>query len=499
MTPITFGTDGWRAVIAEDFTTENVQRVAQATALHFLELKRRARCVIVGYDSRFRSEAFAACTAEVLCGNGLPVLLTPKAVPTPAVSWGVKHFRAVGAVIITSSHNPSEYNGFKLKSEFGGSALPETTRRVERLIDRRPVKTLALALARERGLLKDANLDGPYLSKLTRYVDISAIRRNPLTVVYDPLYGSGQGYLQAALEHGRRGVQRCRVIPIHDRRDPLFGGLNPEPIAENLGEVMAAVKRYRAQMGLVVDGDADRVGLVDDRGRYVTSHKVLALLLHHFVRNRRERGPVARTISGTFLIDRMCEVYGLEMREMPVGFKHLGELILYDGFMLGGEESGGMGFHRYLPERDGVLTCLLLLELAARERKPISRLLAELTAEFGPFHYDRRDAEFPLERRADLLRGLVARPPARLDGVAVREIKDLDGVKFILRDGSWLLIRPSGTEPLVRIYAESPQSGRVGRLLAAGRRLAFTYAGRRSGSGPAGATGTGKRRVTAVP
>ncbi len=482
MTAIKFGTDGWRAVIAEDFTTENVQRVAQATALHFLGLKRRDRRVIVGYDTRFRSEAFAARTAEVLCGNGLPVLLTRKPVPTPAVSWGVTHYRAAGAVIITSSHNPAEYNGFKLKSEFGGSALPETTRRVERLLDHRPVKTLSLSQARERGLLRDADLDGPYLSKLTRYVDISAIRRHPQTVVYDPLYGSGRGYLQAALDHGRKGVQRCRVLSLHDRRDPLFGGLHPEPIAENLGEVMAAVKRHRAQMGLVVDGDADRVGLVDDRGRYVTSHKVLALLLRHFVRNRRERGPVARTISGTFLIDRMCEAFGLELREMPVGFKHLGELIRNEGFMLGGEESGGMGYHHDLPERDGVLTCLLLLELAARERKPISRLLAELTAEFGPFHYDRCDAEFPLDRRASLLRGLVARPPARLDGVTVREINDLDGVKFILWDGSWLLIRPSGTEPLVRIYAESPRGGRVARLLAAGRRLAFAYAGRRSGT-----------------
>jgi len=476
MEAIKFGTDGWRAVIAREYTMENVERLAQATALYFLGLKPRDRRIIVGYDNRFLSEAFAARTAEVLCGNGLPVLMTHEASPTPAISWGVKHFKAAGAVVITSSHNPAEYNGFKLKSDFGGSALSETTQAVERLLDKMPVKTLPLAEARKRKLLKDADLKTPYLNKITSYVDMAAIRRYAQTVVYDPFFGSGIGYLEDALNWKRTTPLRCKVAPIHSRRDPLFGGVNPEPIAENMQDVMDAVKRNRAQIGLVVDGDADRVGLVDDRGRYVTSHKILALLIRHFIRNRKERGSVAKTISGTFLIDRMCEAYGLELKETPVGFKYLGELILKSGFMLGGEESGGMGFHHYLPERDGVLACLLLLELTAKERKTVSQLIDEITQEFGPFFYNRIDTHFPLARRQALLAGLTRKPPVSLDGVKVKEIKDFDGVKFILEDGSWLLIRPSGTEPLVRIYSESPKRGRVPKLLELGRKLAFSYA-----------------------
>ncbi len=476
MEPVKFGTDGWRAVIADDYTVENLRRVAQATARYFLGLKRRDRRILVGYDRRFLSEYYAARTAEVLCGNGLPVLFSRAATPTPALSWGIRHFRTAGAVVITSSHNPSEYNGFKIKSDFGGSALPETTHKIETLLDRSRPRILPEAEARSRGLLRDIDLDAAYLDKITSYVDLHAIRSYPQTVVYDAMFGSGGGYLERALNWKRREPLRCRVIPLHAQRDPLFGGLFPEPIAANLGELMTTVRRHRARLGLAVDGDADRVGLVDDRGRYVTSHKILALLLRHFVRNRGERGPVAKTISGTFLIDRMCRDYGLPLRETPVGFKHLGELILKRNYMLGGEESGGMGFHHYLPERDGVLACLLLLEMTAKERRTVSSLIAELTRRFGPFHYQRLDAKFPLARRKDLLLGLGLKPPLVLDGADVREVVDFDGVKFILADGSWLLIRPSGTEPLVRIYAESPQRERVARLLAEGKKIVSHYA-----------------------
>lgn len=474
--PIKFGTDGWRAVIAREYTVENVRRVAQATAAYFRELPSAKRPLLVGYDTRYQSERFAAAVAEVLCANGLTVLMPPAASPTPAISWGVKHFRAAGAVVITSSHNPAEYNGFKLKSDFGGSALPETTSRIEALLDRGPVKTLPLAEARRRKLLREIDLDTPYLQKITSFVDLHAIRRCAQTVVFDPIHGSGGGYLEKALDWKRREPQRCRVLSIRSRRDPLFGGVNPEPIAENMGALMEAVKRSGAKMGLCVDGDADRVGLVDDRGRYVTSHKILALLLRHFVRNRGQRGPVAKTISGTFLIDRMCERYDLELTETPVGFKHLGELILKRNYLIGGEESGGMGFRGYLPERDGILCCLLLLEMTAMERKTVSQLIDELTREFGAFYYDRIDTRFPVERRHALLEGLAQEPPAALDGVKVGRIKDFDGVKFILEDGSWLLIRPSGTEPLLRVYSESPQRARVARLLEQGRKLAFKYA-----------------------
>lgn len=476
LTPIKFGTDGWRAVIAREFTVANVERVAQAAAGYFLEQPRPERGILVSYDSRFASGRFAAVVAEVLCGNGLRVRLTPAPAPTPAVSWGVKHFRAAGAVVITSSHNPAEYNGFKLKADFGGSALPEATRRIEALLDRRPVRRLAAAEARRRRLLADASLEAPYLAKLADFVDLGAIRRHAQTVVFDAMHGSGAGYLTRALDAQRSGPRRCRVVEIREGRDPLFGGVNPEPIAENLAALMSAVRRERAGLGIAVDGDSDRVGLVDERGRYVSSHKVLALLIRHFVRNRGERGPVAKTISGTFLIDRMCARYGLELTETPIGFKHLGELLLHSNYLIAGEESGGMGYRGFLPERDGVLTGLLLLELTAVERKTVSQLIDELTREFGPFHYHRIDTEFPLARRQALLAGLQRNPPAALDGVTVAERKDFDGVKFILADGSWLLIRPSGTEPLLRIYSESPRRERVARLLEAGKKLAATYA-----------------------
>lgn len=476
MADIKFGTDGWRALMGREFTVANVQRVAQAAAQYFLEKFGTRPSLLLGYDTRFQSEYFAAKAAEVFCGNGLRVLLTPGPAPTPSLSWGVKHFKTSGAVIITSSHNPAPYSGFKVKSEFGGSAAPEATRRIEELIDRQAVLSLPLDRARSAGLLAVTDPAPAYLNKITGYVDLDLIRSYAQHLVFDPQYGSGLGYLQAALSWKRRTPGRCRVHSIHDHRDPLFGGLNPEPIAENLADLVRAVKRQRAHMGLALDGDADRIGVVDDRGRYVTSHKVLALLLRHFVRNRGRTGPVAKTISGTFLVDRMCEKYGLPLRETPIGFKYVGELILREKFMLGGEESGGMGFEHYLPERDGILTCLLLLEMTARERQPLSRLIRELTREFGPFYYHRVDVSFPLEKRAALLQSLIQKPPASLDRVRVSAVKDFDGVKFILQDGSWLLIRPSGTEPIVRIYSESPVESRVHRLLAIGKKIVFSQA-----------------------
>ncbi len=476
MDKIKFGTDGWRAVIAREFTMENVRRVAQATALYFKELPTKNKPIIVGYDNRFLSEEFAQAAAGVLCANGLSVLMTGQAMPTPAVSWGVKHFKAAGAVVITSSHNPYEYNGFKIKSDFGGSALPETTQRIETLIDKQRVKSLDLEQARQRRLIKPVDLEAPYLNKITAYVDMEKIRKFPLRIVYDPLYGSGLDFLGRCLEWKRPGANRCKVLSIHNQRDPLFGGLQPEPVEESLRDLKYAVRKNHAHLGIAVDGDADRVGLVDDQGRYITSHKILGLLIRHFIKNRKVSGPVGKTISGTFLIDRMCAVYGLELRETPVGFKHLGELILKENFMLAGEESGGMGFHHYIPERDGVLAGLLLLELAAMEGRPLSWILKEMEKEFGAFHYQRLDLGFPLERRAALLDGLTKNPPALMDRTRIRKIKDFDGVKFILEDDSWLLIRPSGTEPLVRIYAESSQPARVRRLLETGRQLAFKYA-----------------------
>lgn len=473
--PIHFGTDGWRAIIGREFTFANVRRVAQAAAGYFKGSGLSGRPVLVGYDNRFLSETFAAAVAEVLAGNGLRVWLADSPLPTPALSWGVKRHRAAGAVIITSSHNPYAYNGFKLKESFGGSARVETTRAVEKQIDRAPVRRIPLSEALQRKTIERKELAKAYLEKITSYVDVEAIRANPVRVVYDPIFGSGIGFLERALLGKEGAGARIQIQNIHGYRDPRFGGLQPEPIPEVLADLGKAVKAAGAQAGLAVDGDADRIGVVDERGQYVTSHKILALLIHHFVENRGERGPVGKTISGTFLVDRMCRAYHLPLRETPVGFKYLGELLLNDQYMLAGEESGGMGFQNYLPERDGVLSGLLLLEMMAMEKKSLSAILADITREFGVFQYDRVDQPFPLDRRERLLAGLVKKAPGRLDRVAVGEIKDYDGVKYILKDGSWLLIRPSGTEPLVRIYSEAPTKTRVAALLAEGKKLVAQY------------------------
>lgn len=459
MDKIKFGTDGWRGVIADDFTFANVRRVAQATADYWNRqpLPKRA---IVGYDNRFFSEVYARLVAEVLAGNGLETLLSPTAVPTPAISYAVRDRQLCGAVMITASHNPPQFNGYKLKAEFAGPATPEMCAAVEALVDASPVRSVTGGLTRY-------DPRPAHLAEIRRKVDLRAIKRAKIRTVFDAMHGCGG----TALETLVGGVS------IRVERNPLFGGINPEPIAKNLGALAAAVKRARAHAGLATDGDADRLGVVDETGRYVSIQLVFAMLLLHLLRQRGERGAVVvKSSNSTVLIDRICAAHGLRCVEVPVGFKWVCQQMREHDVLLGGEESGGIGFRGHIPERDGLLANLMLLEMLAVTGKKLSRIGADIQREFGASAYDRIDRPFPLEHRQGLLEHLQQHPPARLLDAPVREIKTFDGVKYIAADDSWLMFRTSGTEPIIRIYAEARSACRVRALLDWGRQAAEKFA-----------------------
>ena len=458
-TKIKFGTDGWRGVIAADFTFKNVRRVAQATA-DYWNAQPAPKRTIVGYDTRFLSEAYARLVCEVMAANGIATWCAPTAVPTPAIAYTVRDRQLCGAVMITASHNPPQFNGFKLKADFAGSATPAICEAIEARLDVTPVRSVPFATA--------VQMDDPrpaHIGALKKMVDLKAIHRAKLRVVFDSMHGCG-GRLLQDLAGG---------TTIRGDRDVLFGGVNPEPTRKNLGALMAAVKTQQAAVGLATDGDADRLGVVDDCGRYVSIQLVIAALLLHVVRNRKERrGIVVKSGNCTVLMDRICQAYGLRCVTVPVGFKWVCQQMREQDVIFGGEESGGVGFRGHIPERDGILANLMLLELLATTRKRLSQLLAELQTEFGRSVYDRIDLPFPLAERQSLIERLAHQPPAVLAGVKLREVRTDDGVKYIATDDSWLMFRTSGTEPLIRIYSEAATTTKVRQLLDFGRQLART-------------------------
>ena len=456
-TKIKFGTDGWRGIIADDFTFENVRRVAQATA-DYWNAQPLPKKTIVGYDLRFFSEVYARLTAEVLAANGIETLYAPTAAPTPAVSFAVRDQKLCGAVMITASHNPPQFNGYKIKADFAGSATPEICAAIEERIDATPVKSVKF-----EDHVKLFDPRPAHVAFIKKMVDLKAIKRAKLRPIFDSMHGAG----------GRVLEELAGGTTIRSERDVLFGGVNPEPTAKNLGALMKAVKAAGADLGLATDGDADRLGIVDDRGRYVSIQLVFAVLLLHVLRNRQERqGVVVKSGNCTVLINRICAAHGLQCVEVPVGFKWICEQMRTQDVLMGGEESGGLGFHGHIPERDGMLANLMLLEALAMTGKRMSELLAEVTKEFGRSVYDRIDMHFPLEKRHELIAHLGQNPPAKLAGVALREVKTYDGVKYIATDDSWLMFRTSGTEPIIRIYSEAGSTAKVKQLLEWGRQAA---------------------------
>ena len=473
---IRFGTDGWRALAAEEFTLPNVRAVAQATADYFRAhpVPGRARRLVVGYDTRPLGDRFAEATAEVFAGNRFEVLLTDRPTPTPAVSFSIRAARLLGGVVITASHNPFTYNGFKVKPHYAGPAEPEMTRWIERRLFKGPVRRVPL----EEGIAgrKIARLDltPSYLRFLRSYVEWPLLRRARFKVAYDSMHGAGQDLLQKALAGGRPTILPAR---------PPGGGIpsshRPEPVGEQLRELAALVRKGRCHAGLATDGDADRVGLIGPDGRFVSSQETMSLLLWHLLEDRRWRGMVVTTVAGTNAIDRIVAEYGVPLKRTPVGFKHIARLMRSSEVLFGGEESGGYGFKGFVPERDGLLAGLLILEMMAMRRQGLGEILERMRRRFGRWSYARADLrlERPLDPQRLLrwARRASSRKALPGSGLGFSRIQTVDGAKILFEDGSWLLLRPSGTEPLLRIYAEAGNGPALRRLLktgqAVGRRL----------------------------
>jgi phosphomannomutase len=465
---IKFGTDGWRGVIARDFTFDNLSIVAQATMDYLHREGLAERGIVIGYDRRFLSREFAERVAEVACGNGIGVWLGDGYAPTPAVSWGVHEYRAGGGVMITASHNPPIYNGFKFKEAFGGSARPATTKCLEELVSAncragRAVVATPLADALAAGRVELIDLQAGYFRQLGNFVDLEVIRRAAIPAVVDPMYGAGAGFFP-------------RLVPgtaeIHTMANPSFGGQPPEPTEEHLTELALLVKEGPYRVGLALDGDADRIGAVDETGEFFSSHRIFTVLLRHLYEHKGLTGGVVKTVSTTRMIDLLCRKFDLELFETPIGFKHICELMLEHDILMGGEESGGLGVKGHIPERDGILMGLLLLEAMAVSGKGLRRLLDETMDEIGHFSYRRLDLPIADDAKERLIAGLQAGGLTTIAGRSVATENFRDGFKFIFTDGSWLLIRPSGTEPVLRLYSEAGEPGLVEELLAAGREIA---------------------------
>jgi phosphomannomutase len=465
---IHFGTDGWRAVIADEFTFHNLERVSQAAADYWngTPVPGTEQKIIVGYDRRFLSDQFGRRVAEVLAGNGLEVVLSNCPTPTPAVSFAVKTQKAAGGVVITASHNPPKFNGFKIKAHYGGSAEAPLCQAVERLLDQNPVRAMAAEEAIRAGRLKVRDLRPALFRAIKGMVDFKLIARSRLRFAHEALFGVGAGCFEELL----RGTT-CRVTTLDGRHDPNFGGVNPEPVAQNYAASSAWLQKHPHDICLVTDGDADRVGGMDGRGRPLTTHQIICLLLHHFIVNRRGRGRVIKALTTTSMVDKMCAHYGLELVETRVGFKYICAEMLKGNVLLGFEESGGIGFPELMPERDGIAAGMMLLELLATERVSVNELLRRLEKQFGPHHYARLDTHFPLEKRAALMEYCQHHPPPQLLGSPLAEIKACDGVKLISQDGAWLMLRGSGTEPVLRIYAEARSPAAAAALIRQGVRL----------------------------
>lgn len=468
--PIKFGTDGWRAVIAEDYTFENVRYCAEGVAGYLKEAGLAERGLVIGYDTRFASEEFAAATAEVVAANGITVYLSPSPTPTPVVSYNVLVKKAGGGVVITASHNPGSDNGFKFKDEHGSSAPDKVTARIVAHLEKAwatgTVKSVPLEDAKEKGLIIETDLAPIYLEQISRLVDLERLRNAGLKIVIDPMYGAGTGYLAGILKGGSTACTE-----IHSERNPLFPGLRPEPIMPHLEELAVAVREQGAGVGLATDGDADRNGIVDEKGNFITQLQVYALLALYLLEVRGERGPLVKTLTTTSMAYKLGELFNVPVIETPVGFKYVAPAMVEHNAVFGGEESGGYGYRGHVIERDGILSNLYFLDLMVQTGKSPSELIEYLYSKVGPHHYKRVDIRFPEEDRQTII-GRVKNGPDTIDNVKVARLDTTDGFRFILEDTTWLLIRFSGTEPLLRIYAETDSPERAERLLQMGCEIA---------------------------
>lgn len=464
--PIQFGTSGWRDVLAEGFTFDNVRVLTQAIADHLNAEKQGAKGVVVASDYRFLAERFTSECCRVLAANGITAHYLGFA-PTPAVAFAITDGGFGGGINFTASHNPPEYNGMKFSPAWGGPALPETTKDIEKRANapggEARVKRIPVDEARAQKKIVDLDAKAKYFARLESLVDFDAIKK--LKLVYDPLYGSGRGWLDAVL--AKNGA---RFEALHDERDPTFGGTSPDPSETRLGDLRARMKANGANLGLATDGDADRFGVLDEDGSFVLPNYLLAVLFDYLVGDRKFEGGAARTVSTTHLIDRVGTLHGREVAEYPVGFKYIGKAIAEGKIAIGGEESAGLSIRGHVPEKDGILACLLAAEARARRGKPLMQQVRELWEKVGKVVSARVNVAYDPERRDEVAKRVKAFP-VEFAGRKVARVDETDGVKLILADGAWFLVRLSGTEPVMRFYAESSEEKDVERILADGRKM----------------------------
>jgi alpha-D-glucose phosphate-specific phosphoglucomutase len=464
---IKFGTDGWRGIIADDFTFDNVRRVAGAIASYVLKYEEAQRGVFVGYDARFASPRAAQIVAETIAAAGVPVKLADDYTPTPAISFAVKHQGAAGGVMVTSSHNPWNWNGVKFKARFGGSATPAIMKKIE--------EELAAGAVPKgtKAAIEQVDFKKAYIDAVCSFADMDLIARTKFKFVVDAMYGSGRGVLSGIF--AERGVQ---YVAIREELNPLFPGINPEPIEPHTAMLQETVVHEKCDAGLATDGDADRVGAVAEDGSFVDSHKIFCVILGWLLERKKWPGDIVRGFNTTRMIDRIAAKYGRKLHETPIGFKYIADLMMEGNILMGGEESGGIGYSRFLPERDGVLNCLLLANVMAEEGKPLGQLVAELQREFGAHYYGRRDLHIPEEMKQNAIECARAESTQTLGRNRVLKKEYMDGVKFFLdapTNGNgaeaWVLFRASGTEPLLRLYSEASSPELVRELLSSGESL----------------------------
>lgn len=457
---IKFGTSGWRAVIADEFTFVAVRRVTQAIANH-LRTDGDRKLIIVGYDTRFMAEVFAEESANLLAANGFETLLCDHPTPTPTISYAVRSRGAAGAINFTASHNPPQYCGMKFSTADGAPALPEVTQAIEAEIA--GLEDVEVKSAAPTAAVNKISLADEYLKDLATKIDLRAIADAGLRIAYDPLWGTGRGYLNRALQEAG-----CEVLMLHDWRDVYFGGHAPEPDAENIEELRHEVVSRGLHLGLSTDGDSDRFGVLDRDGSFITANQIITLLVDYLAESRGWADAVARTVSTTNLVDRVAARRGTEVIETPVGFKFIGQLIDADRIAIGGEESAGLSVRGHIPEKDGILACLLVAEMVARRGVPIVEMLERIYREVGRLVSGRIGVKLTPELQEGLAEKL-AQTPEVIGGRRVVRVNRTDGVKFIFEDGAWMLMRPSGTEPLVRVYAEAEGEQDLEVLLGTGR------------------------------
>lgn len=472
---IKFGTDGWRAVIAETFTFENLRLVSQATADYLLDIVEPDTNpeIVIGFDTRFLSDRFAAEVARVMAANGIVSHLARADAPTPAISYNIVHKNALGGVMITASHNPPRYNGFKIKASYGGTASKQQIGAIERKLfvihDRIGANLMDYKKAEDSGLIRRFDPAWPYYEHLTtNLINMDIISNGEIKVVADAMYGSGRGVFREILSR-----TRTHIYDLHSERNPGFGGIHPEPVGRNLKDLIATVQRENAHLGVATDGDADRIGAVDEQGNFVNPHTIMALSVRYLVEKRGLSGDIAKTISSTLMLNRLAKKYGLTVHETPVGFDVIANLMMNNDILLGGEESGGISIKGHIPEGDGILMGLLLMEIVAEANAPLSELVQDLQKEAGPAIYKRSDIRLKnFVSKEEMVKRLLDSVPERIANETVVKVDSYDGVKYHLADDSWLLIRPSGTEPVLRVYAEAGSEAAIEALLEKGRELA---------------------------